>query len=205
MSLNEILVFLPLITAIVTAFLTTIFTSVREKKSLNVSNRIFLEYGEYDLHFPFDKEVPKNLGKGVIYWGENGMKLKKFTEENGKTIYSFLVLNNPTINNAINVNITTEYSCENESVKEVFSLPYWKNDDVIYLAHSIHEAGSHLSRSEKIDIRYTTESFEQFRFSIIRNLDGTYRKKLQKKYFNFFWVTKLNYTYSGLIHTEKVL
>src|SRR5699024_9966707 len=139
LTFEQVVVFLPLLTALITFFLTSLFTLYKDKKESNNSNRVFFEYAEYELEYPF---VNAPHGRGKILVGANGQKLKYRAEKYGGAVYSFLVLKNATANNAINLKIEHSFSDRRfgtvqEIVTENFFMPIWKAADTLYLPATI--------------------------------------------------------------------
>jgi hypothetical protein len=204
LSTKELIIYLPLLTAVITALLTFVLNSLKERKNTSFSNRVFLEYEEVSLRVPFEKDVKDRVGNGTVYWGKESNKIRLQAEETEDVLCSFFILKNPTKNDCINLKVVSEYRSENEMVKEDFAIPYWESNKLVYLPTTVHGSNDHISIHERFEIQFTTKSFEHFRFSIIRSSDGNYNKKLAKKYFNLFWITKVRYPYVGLLHVEKI-
>lgn len=189
---------IPIIVGFVTFVLTSLFTVYRERKNNNIPRRIFLEYAEYDLHYPFE-DKPKH-GEGKILLGQNGRKLIEHANKTGGAVYSFLVLNNITENDVVNVKINFVFSnrlsnqdIPEDAIREKFTLPVWKSTDTIYIPMTIYGGSFHTSTSEELLIEYTTTGFEHFRYSYNREFSGEYIERLEKRYLGFMWLPKINY------------
>lgn len=191
--MNEI--YLPLLTAVITFALTSIFTVYREKKNVNILNRVFIKHEHYFLNYPFDKEKIEIFGKGKILLSENGEKLHSFAkkEEDGCN-YEFLILKNITTNDIHNANVKICVSCYDKILKEEYSLPVWNHSETLYIPTTIFEGSVNFSTSENFSITYKTASFEKFKLSYKKTKKGEYIEKLQKKYL-FFWITKTKTKY----------
>lgn len=201
LTFQQAIVFLPLVTAIITFILTSLFTMYRDKKANNFTKRAFFEYAEYEMEYPFDGNNIKH-GEGKLLLGKNGKLLHDHARTYGKTVYSFLVLRNVTSNDVINVKIKFVFSdrrgkkgaVPNEIIKEEFSLPVWKSTDTIYIPASIYNhPTSNFSTSEELEVIYNTTTFEKFKYLYTRKEDGNYKEQLKKRYLGFIWITKLNY------------
>lgn len=195
LTFEQAVVFLPLLTALITFFLTSLFTLYKDKKTNNHSKRIFFEYAEYELEYPF---ADAKYGEGKMLVSTNGQKLKYLAEKYDGAVYSFLVLKNVTVNNAINVKIIHSFSDRRlDSVQEIiteeFFMPIWKAKDTLYLPATINKSDSHLSTNEKLVITYNTSTFEKFRYSYIRTKKGSYKERLKKRYLGFIWIPKIFY------------
>src|SRR5699024_8631362 len=157
LTFEQAIVFLPLLTALITFLLTSIFTLYKDKKKENYLSMIFFEYNEHELKYHFSASI---YGDGKILFGENGRKLKYHAEKENGIIYSFLVIKNLTINNAINVKITHSFSGHKYNtqqkyiVTEEFFIPIWKYEDTLYLHETINNIKSHFSTNEKHIINY---------------------------------------------------
>lgn len=199
LTFNQAIVFLPLATAIITFFLTSIFTIYKEGRSNNISKRIFFEYAEFEISYPFDKEAIKNHGEGRILKGKNGKQIINSAEEYPGSTYTYLVLKNITNNDAINVKIKHVFSngtkahAPTKIVDEEFFMPVWQAKDTLYIPASIYDGTSHFSCNEELSITYVTTSFEHFKYSYSRQEDGTYKERLKKRYLGFIWINKVKY------------
>lgn len=205
-TFKQAVVFLPLLTALITFFLTSLFTLYKDKRNNNHSVRIFFEYAEYELKYPF---ADAKHGDGMILVGMNGQKLKYHAEKYDGAVYSFLVLKNVTVNNAINVKIINSFSDRRHgsvqnTVTEEFFMPIWKNQDTLYLPATINKSDNHLSTNEKLVITYNTSAFEKFRYSYIRTKKGCYKERLKKRYLGFVWIPKIFYQKSAFYSFENV-
>lgn len=204
LTFEKAIVFLPLLTALTTFFLTSLFTLYRESKNKNHVNRIFFEYTEFELNYPIDND-PKH-GEGRILLGDNGKELHRHAEKYGGAVYSFLILKNITENNAVNVKVKHEMSnrvgknkktASTKIVKEEFFMPIWKWKDTLYIPATFYDGDSNFSTNEELIITYSTTTFEKFKYSFVRQDDGSYKEKLKKRYLGFIWITKVNYQKSG--------
>lgn len=86
LTFEQAVVFIPLLTALITFVLTSLFTLYKDKKASNNSNRLFFQYAEYELKYPFEN-APHGNGKMLV--GENGQKLKYRAEKYDGAVYSF--------------------------------------------------------------------------------------------------------------------
>jgi hypothetical protein len=196
-------VFFPIVTAILTFILTSIFTLYREKKNLNISRRVFFEYAEYELRYPF---TDVNLhGEGILLQGKNGKRIidKALSDPEGY-VFTFLVLKNITENDIVNILINFEFS-SNKMIKETFVLPIWKSNDTLYIPATVHGSSSPFSTSEHLEIKYCSTSFEKFKFSYKRQKNGEYDEVLSKKYLGFLWIKKMKYHKSGFYSFRRVV
>lgn len=216
-SQNPVSIWIPVITAILTFILTSIFTVIREKRNTNVSKRIFFNYMEIEQQYPFvDKDtLAKRYGKGQVLFGENGSKLKNHARNEGTSLYTFMILRNVTNNDAINVKIKTKFSDSSKVVAEDFYLPSWTSDTSIYLPQSVYGSSSHLSTNESIVITYTTMNYEKFRFRFKRlcpykkymfwrSPKIKYKETLHKKYFGFVWIRNIKFQHSSFYSFETI-
>ncbi|WLR53784.1 hypothetical protein LC048_14815 [Mesobacillus subterraneus] len=201
LTFNQAIVFLPLATAIITFILTSLFTMYKDKRTNNFTKRMFFEYAEFELKYPFD-ETNLRHGEGKVLLGENGKKLHRHTQLHGKSVFTFFVLKNVTSNDAINVHIKFSFSdrggkkgaIPKQLITEYFSLPVWRNTDTLYIPVTIYNnSSSNFSTNEELVISYNTTTFEKFKYLYVRQADGTYKEQLKKRYFGFLWITKLNY------------
>ena len=200
---TNINVFFPIVTAILTFILTSLFTLYREKNSLNISTRVFFEYAEYGLSYPFT-DVALH-GEGILLQGKNGKRIidKALCNPDGDVI-TFLILKNITENDIVNVLINFEFS-GNKKITETFVLPIWKSKDTIYIPATEYGSGSPFSTSEHLEIIYCTTSFEKFRYSYQRRKNGHYDEVLSKKYIGFLWIRKMKYYQSGFFSFRRVV
>lgn len=213
LTFEQSIVFLPLLTALITFFLTSLFTLYRESKYKNHDKRIFFEYKEFELKYPFGND--QNHGEGIILLGDNGTKLHRHAKKHGESVYSFLILKNITENNVINVKIKHEMSdrvgnnkktVSNKIVKEEFFMPVWKWKDTLYIPATFYDGGSNFTTNEELIVIYNTTTFEKFKYSYVRQDDSSYKEKLKKKYLGFIWITKINYEKSefySFVHVQK--
>lgn len=193
LTFEQAVLFLPLLTALITFLLTSLFTLYKEKKNSNDMKRIFFEYSEYELEYPF---VDVKHGEGKMLVGPNGQKLIYRTQN--RAIYSFMVLKNATVNDAINVKIKhsfsdRQYGLVQEIITEEFFMPIWKSKDTIYLPATISNSDSHISTNEGLIITYNTTTLEKFRYSYVRKKKGGYKERLKKRYLGFIWIPKILY------------
>lgn len=200
LTFQLLVVFLPLVTAIITTFLTSLFTIYRERKSNNYSNRIFFEYQEFELKYPI--EYSKTHGEGRVLLGHNGRKLSSYVECHGSTVYSFTILKNISKKIAINVKIkhaisgrikNNEDKNSKEIITEEFVLPVWKWEETLFIPATLLEESGNFVTNEEIIITYNTPALEKLEHSLIRQKDGTYNERLKKRYFGFIWITLLKY------------
>jgi len=202
-------VIVPLITAVLTFILTSAFTAYKERKAMNISKRVILDYAEYSLQYPFEDKVSDNHGKGLILWGSNGKKLSDSASEyyscyGSRATYQFLVLKNITENNIINVKIKTTYDCRGKTVKEEFFLPVWNYETTLYLPQSVHGGENIYSTNLELKIIYTTSNFETFSYGYKRTKKDSYEEHLKKKYLGFIWITKVKYFQNEFYRFERV-
>lgn len=202
---------IPIVVGFVTFVLTSLFTVYRERKNISIPKRIFIEYAEYELEYPFS-DMPKH-GEGIVLLGKNGKKLIDYANSAGGSVFTFMVIKNITENDIINLNIKFVFSDRSgkkgatpkEIVNEEFSLPVWKHQDTLYIPATIHDnKTSNFSTSEELVISYTTIVFEHFRYSYKRLNNGEYIEKLKKRYLRFIWLTKVNYKRSGFFSFVRV-
>lgn len=199
-TFKEAVVFLPLITAIITFVLTSLFTMYKERKINNISKRVFIDYAEYELRYPFDNDAKNLHGEGTLLLGKNGKKLYQHANQHGGATYTFLVIKNITTNDVIDVKVKFAFSdrlsknsTPKEMITEEFFMPVWKSTDSIYIPATIYNHSSHLSTNEELVVSYSTTSFERFKYSYKRQKDGTFKERLKKRYFGFIWITKIRY------------
>lgn len=209
MSNSELIIYLPLITAVLTALVTatatSLFTSSRDKKSLDFSKRIFIDYGETVLQYPFSEKIKQRHGPGIILWGPNGKKLKLEAEEFGTTSSPFLIIKNNTGNDVVNVQVKSSFSSDYELIEEEFSLPFWKSDDSLFIPQRVFEANnSFFSTNEVISVMFTTTSFETLKYELKKVRNGNYKERLQKKCFGVIWITKIKYHQRKFFSYEKI-
>lgn len=203
LTFQQAVVFLPLLTALITFFLTSFFSLYKDKKNNNFTKRIFFEYAEFELDYPknFNDEI--NFGEGKILLGENGKKLHDKAELYGRATYTYLVLKNITDNNAINVKIKSSFSNQTKkhaatkNVTEEFFMPIWKCKDTLYIPVTFEDGPTHFSTNEELVITYNTTTFEKFQYSFVRQNDGSYKEQLKKRYLGFIWVPKIVYEKSN--------
>ncbi len=190
---------IPIVMGFVTFVLTSLFTVFRERKNNNIPRRVFLEYAEYEMEYPFG-DKPKH-GEGRILVGENGKKLIQNANTHGGSDYTFMVINNITENDIINVKIKFVFSdrpgkrgsLPKEIITEEFFMPVWKSADTIYIPSTIYNSSSKFSTNEELLIEYTTTGFEHFRYSYVREYSGKYTERLEIRYLGFMWLPKVNY------------
>ncbi len=202
-NIKYLTIIFPLITAVITFFLTSLFTMYKDKKTINISRRVFIEYAEYLLDYPFNEETTSIHGNGLLLLGDNGKKLIRSADKDGEK-HSYLVLKNITNNDVINVLIKTEFLSDGILTSEEFNMPIWKHKDSIYIPQTFNEGSSVYSQNELLKIRYTTSNFEEFEFGYIRQQDGTYQETLKKKYLGFIWLNKVKYYKSKFYSFHKV-
>lgn len=211
---NPVFVWIPVVTAVLTFILTSLFTIYRERKTSNASKRIFFSYSEYEMSYPFDDEVATRHGEGMILFGKNGTLLREYAMKFGPVVYSFFVLKNVTVNDAINVKMRTRYSDKATVVEEEFGMPTWQHDTTLYLPQSIFGSGTHMATNEELTIWYMTTNFEQFKYSFKRlkkrkwymfwrKENAHYKETLSKRYF-MVWVRKVRYVKTGFYSHQIV-
>jgi hypothetical protein len=200
----------PLVTAVITFVLTSFFTLYREKKAANVSKRVIIVYAEYQISYPFEeKVVAERHGRGMILFGDNGKKLsnhanREFQDSGERSLYSYMVVKNTTANDIINVKIKTVFENSGVDVEEVFFIPVWKNDMVLYLPQSVFGGNSHLSTNKELNIIYTTSNFEKFNYSYKITKRNEFKERLKKRYLGFIWITLVRYYKNRFYSFENV-
>lgn len=209
-TFKQLVVFLPLITAVTTFILTSLFTLYREGKTNNNSKRAVLEYQEYDLKYPF--ENPKKYGEGLLLLNDNGLHV---TEKYAGGTVSFLILRNVTSNDVINVKITSVVkSREGKVLTQTFTMPIWKSSETLYIPQNMHESDSYYVTNESLKIEYSTLAFEKFRFGYKKTKDkmkkgkkkkGQYKDYFQKKYLGFIYIRLLKYHKGDFYRFVKIV
>lgn len=204
-SLKYMTIIFPLITAIITFILTSLFTMYKDRKSTNINKRIFIEYAEFLIEYPFNEKSLTLHGKGLILLGENGTKMLKVLKKIGEEAKSsYMVVKNITNNDVINVLIKTVYSSGTVRVTEEFNLPLWKHSDSLYLPQTIYESENIYSQNDELSITYTTSNFEVFRYRFLMQEDGKLVETLKKRYLGLIWITKVKYHKTNFYKFIKV-
>lgn len=197
LTFQQAILFLPLVTALLTFFLTSLFTLYKDKKGNNFMKRIFFEYAEYELEYPKNFVEEIKHGEGRVLLGNNGKALH--VPEKRGSVYSYTVLRNLTENNAINVKIKNVFSDRlktrppTKNVTEEFYMPVWKYKDTLYIPVTFKDGPTNYSTNEELIITYNTSTFEKFRYSFVRQETGKYDEKLEKRYLGFIWIPKIIY------------
>ncbi|WIV17843.1 hypothetical protein QPK24_15650 [Paenibacillus polygoni] len=198
-TIQYMTVVVPLITAVLTFILTSLFTSFKERKAMNIPKRVILDYAEYTFDYPFENKVSENHGNGRILLGSNGKNITNealdfYKGARTRSPLQFLVLKNVTENNVINVKIRTVYgSKEGEKVDEMFIMPVWEHKTTLYLPQTVYCSKSTFSTNLELVITYTTANFETFKYSYKRTKKNLYKERLKKRYLGFIWLTKIRY------------
>lgn len=191
---------IPIIVGFVTFILTTIVNHRKDKKQFKMEKMAFLKYEQSVLDFPFnDRDCTILCSREISRYIDslNGNKTKM----------AFLVLENVTENNVLDLKIEVVSSDDKKSMIQEFNLPMWKSSEILYIPVSIPGSTSYHVTDEKLNVYYTTLGFEKYVVGYKRKKPDVYDEYLKKIYFRFIKYTKIKYKQSDFykyIKVEKV-
>lgn len=190
---------IPIIVGFVTFVLTTIVNQRKDKKQFRMEKMAFIKYEQIVTEYPFNDRncmilCTKEIRRYIDSVSHYGMKTKM----------AFLVLENVTENNVLDLKIEVVSSYNKRNVPQAFNMPMWKSSDVLYIPVSIPGEPTYQVNDEKLNVYYTTLGFEKYVIGYKRNEKNGYDEYLKKIYFNFIKYTKIKYKRSDFYSYIKV-
>ncbi|SFG70587.1 hypothetical protein [Sporolactobacillus nakayamae] len=158
---NYIHDYLPLITALVTFILTSVFSIVKDHQRSKKDSRVIFNIER--------KRIPYHIEDQSYGWGRQLLDTRydsdheQYVEDYGnRYIVEHIVIKNITSKTACNVFIKVESSYQNELIKRNFLLPVISSDETIYIPTSL--PGATFMTDEYLSVDYRTEGNERMRY-----------------------------------------
>ncbi|WP_291754735.1 hypothetical protein [Lysinibacillus sp. UBA5990] len=192
---------IPIVVGFVTFVLTTVVNQRKDKKQFRMEKMAFIRYEQVETDYPFnDRDCT------ILYTNDIRNVLESLSHDDEKTRMTFLVLENLTENNVLDlkVEIVSSYDDTSLKSKQSINMPIWKSDEVLYIPISIPGAATHHVTDEILNVYYTTLGFEKYVIGYRLNEQNDYDEYLKKIYFKYFKYTKIKYKQSDFYSYIKV-
>ncbi len=188
---------IPIIVGFVTFILTTIVNQRKDKKQFRMEKMAFIKYEQVVTSYPFnDRDCTILCSKEMNRYIDSLRGIK--------TTMAFLVLENVTDNNVLDLKIEILSSDGKKFVTQAFNMPMWKSSEILYIPVSIPGASTYHVNDEKLNVYYTTLGFEKYVMGYKRIEKSVYDEYLKKIYFKFIKYTKIKYKRSDFYTLIKI-
>lgn len=175
---------MPLLTAVLTFFLTSVFTLYRERKASNLSKRALIQYEEWSLTYPFTDKTISYHGEGLVLLNRDARTIVEDIEANGPGPLTFLIIRNISENDVFNVSIRAVITTGKTTISQQYTVPVWNHATTLYIPYATRSLAV---GNEELVIMWSTVNFERFKLSYTKKSGWT--EVLQERFMGI-WITK---------------